>query len=310
MNNYDTLVSCLLTVYNRETVKETIQSLLTQTYRDIEIIIVDNCSTDNTVNIIKSINDSRIKLYVNDKNYGQIYSLNRGLSLANGKFIVRIDADDICDPTRIEKQVELMKRNEKLVIVGSNIKLIDKNNQNLGIIKYPQKNEEIKKFLFLDSPFAHPSVMIRKDILINNNMKYNENFLICADYELWTRLLQFGEGENIQEPLVFYRIGENDSSKHMKVINTETNYIKERLLKTITNRMEYKYYEVICRYECKTKRNIFNSISVYRNYIKLIKPKSKDETRNIRRIIYYRFITQNCESKLSKIIVKMRGVLK
>ena len=106
------LISIVLPVYNRPTVINTINSVLNQTYSNFELIIVDNASTDSTVSEIRKINDERIKLYINEVNKGQTFSLNRGLALANGKYIARIDSDDLMYPTRIEDQVTFLESNE------------------------------------------------------------------------------------------------------------------------------------------------------------------------------------------------------
>ena len=120
------LVSVVLTVYNRPSVVRTIKSILTQTYSNLELIVVDNASTDDTIKAIKEIADDRLKLFINDKNYGQTYSLNRGLSLCTGKYIARIDADDIALPTRIEKQVNFLESMKIMFYVdhGSNLLMI------------------------------------------------------------------------------------------------------------------------------------------------------------------------------------------
>lgn len=300
------MISCLLTVYNRPTVKNTIDSVLNQTYKNFELIIIDNCSTDKTVEVIKSYSDPRIKLYINDSNYGQVFSLNKGLKLCRGKYIARIDADDLCSPDRFEKQITQFEENENLVIVGSNVNLINTTDNVIGEIKYPESDTEIKKFILLDSPFAHPSVMIKKEVIDKHNVFYNDKYLISADYELWSKILKYGAAINIQEPLVFYRIGTNDSAKHIKLLSQEVNSIKLEMLKDISNKKDHKHFHKICNYECNNPRSLIWIIPCYINYLKLFKFNNKFK-KIIKKNLYYRYFTQNTDNKVAKLIIKLRG---
>ena len=117
-------ITVLLTVYNRESISKTIESILSQTYQDFELLIIDNASTDKTQSIIKSYSDKRIRLYINEKNMGQTYSLNRGLALARGEYIARIDADDICLPKRLEIQADFLDKNPEFGFCGSWVRYI------------------------------------------------------------------------------------------------------------------------------------------------------------------------------------------
>ena len=112
------LVSVVLPVYNRPSVANTINSVLSQTYTNFELLIIDNASTDNTADVIREISDQRIRLIINEENKGQTYSINRGLELSKGKYIARIDADDLMAPERLEKQVKFMEENLDYGLVG------------------------------------------------------------------------------------------------------------------------------------------------------------------------------------------------
>ena len=171
------LVSVVMPVYNGERfLKDAIESILNQTYKNFEFIIVDDGSTDDSLKIIKEYQkkDKRIRLIENKKNLGQAKSLNKGLSLAKGKYYAKMDSDDIACKKRIEKEVDFLERNNDYVIVGSNLEIIDENNNTIGYRFYPQKNKEIRKLIIIKSPFAHPSVMIKWQIFLYFPVKVKE----------------------------------------------------------------------------------------------------------------------------------------
>lgn len=133
------MISVLICVYNGESyIKETINSLLLQTYKDFEILVIVNCTNDSTIKILEDFNDNRIKIF--QTNICQLsYNLNYGLMKSNSKYVVRIDADDIAEPTRIEKQFKFIEDNN-FDVVGSNVELIDEYGKFIGEKKYPEDN--------------------------------------------------------------------------------------------------------------------------------------------------------------------------
>lgn len=215
---YNCLVSVLMPVYNAEsTLSVAIDSILNQTYSSIEFIIINDGSTDDSETIINKYDDLRIKYYANKENRGLIYSLNKGIELASGKYIARMDADDISMPTRIECQVDYMERHPSVIICGTQIELFGclkiRNRPNLK-----ETNEELKNRLFRRSCFAHPTVMFRRDVLLRSGIRYNSEYKHAEDYKMWIDCVNYGEFYNIQEVLLKYRISESQiSSKYNKV---------------------------------------------------------------------------------------------
>ena len=197
------LISVILAVTNgQKFLKETIDSLLNQTYKTIEIIVVVNCSQDATLEILQDYDDERIRIY--ETNICQLnFNLNYGLSKAKGEYIVRIDADDIAIPERFFKQMIYM---QKYDVVGSNIIYIDEYSNIIGRKNYPEHNEEIRKKIYYTSVLAHPSVMIKKAILLKNSGYMGGK--VSEDYDLWLRLIRDSSIKfyNIQENLILYRI--------------------------------------------------------------------------------------------------------
>lgn len=214
-NNTSPLISVIIPCYNAEKYVEfAVRSIMSQTYKNLEIIITDDCSTDNTFSILEKLadEDNRIKLYKNETNLKIVKTLNKMVLLANGKYIARMDADDISLPERIEKQVEFLEKNSDIAFCGTNAFIINENGKITRKTSLPITSEDNKFFLQFYSTFFHPSVMLRSKIYKENF--YDENFLYAEDYELWARLI-FQEnlkGTNLSEKLFEYRIFAGQSS--------------------------------------------------------------------------------------------------
>jgi len=171
------LITVLIPTYNCEDyIHDALKSILDQTYTNFECIIIDDCSKDNTVEIIKAFNDDRINLIVKPKNSGYTNSLNYGLTIAKGKYIARMDGDDISLPNRFEKQIEVMEADSSIVVCGSIFKILDTET----IIQAPQHHNEIKTELLKDSCIGHPTAMIRKSVLADNNINYDHDGQVSA----------------------------------------------------------------------------------------------------------------------------------
>jgi glycosyltransferase involved in cell wall biosynthesis len=206
------LVSVILPVYNAANfLNEAIDSILEQTYTNLELIIINDGSTDISEEIIKAYTDHRIRYINNEINIGLNKSLNRALAIARGELIARMDADDISMPTRIEKQVQAFQQDSSLILVGSNAGKIDTIG-NLDIIKneYELTNEILKAILFFTCPFTHPTIMFRK-FSSNGLVLYNENIKQAEDYCLYAFLVDKGRFTVINESLLLYREYESNT---------------------------------------------------------------------------------------------------
>ena len=201
-------ISVVMATYNREKyVGLAIESILRQTYKDFEFIIIDDCSTDNTAKIIQKYaeKDKRISFHQNEKNMGLIYNLNLGFSLAKAKYIARMDDDDIAMPSRFEKQVKFLDKNPDITVLGTFIEPLGDDNVSSWIdLSTP---EEIEVSMHFYNPMCHPSVMIRKEFLVKNKLEYSKDALHAEEYDLWARIiLNGGKFANLTEPLMQYRI--------------------------------------------------------------------------------------------------------
>lgn len=198
-------ISVLLSVKDGEKfVAETIDSILKQSYENFELIVVINCSTDNTLNIVQSYKDERIKI-LQSKICQLNYNLNYALEHATGDYIARIDADDIAMPNRFEKQIKVLEEG-KYSVVGSNIKYINEYGDIIGEMLYPETNEEIRQKIIYKAVIVHPSILMKKEDLLKVGGYLGGRY--AQDLDLWLRLMRDKNVKfyNIQEPLLYYRI--------------------------------------------------------------------------------------------------------
>jgi glycosyltransferase involved in cell wall biosynthesis len=227
------LVSIVIPVHNgEEYIKEAIDSCLNQTYKNIEIIVVDDESTDNTLQILREYGDI-ITVVPVEKQNGLGNVLNIGIRASKGEYIARMDADDVMYPIRIEKQVEYMQNNPSCVAVGGQIDIIDSDGNITGHREYAVEDRNIKKNMFLFQPFAHPAVMLRKSTLEDVGL-YPENMWKVEDVKLFFLLSKEGEFHNIEDTVLKYRVTFNTQSQsnmldHFKKTNEIREWAKKEL---------------------------------------------------------------------------------
>ena len=202
-------ISVLLPVYNAENfIAESIQSILDQTEPDFELLVIDDCSTDRSLEIIEGFQDPRIILRKKKSNSGYTESLNWGIDQARGKYIARMDADDISLPQRFEKQLLFLEQNQLVAMCGTEA-LVEGSNLKFN---YPCEPEAIQANLLLGSSLIHPSIMGKTDIF--KAYKYDILKEPAEDYDLFTRLAAKGiQLANLEEPLLIYRVHTNQISK-------------------------------------------------------------------------------------------------
>lgn len=211
------LVSVILPVYNCERfIGQAIESILNQTYINIELIVINDGSNDDTLNIVdKYANDSRL-IIVSRENRGLVYSLNEAIGLANGKYIARMDADDISMPDRIERQVDFLTTNNNVAIVGSRTILINEYGQQIGKCHKALSDGATQSHFYYGSPLAHPSVMYNLNILSKNEIKYSAEDYPAEDLGLFLRISRKYKIRNIKQPLLKYRITKSGISNTQK----------------------------------------------------------------------------------------------
>lgn len=214
------LTACvIMPVYNGEKfLSDAIESVLGQSFEDFSFIIIDDGSTDRCVDIICSYRDSRIQYIRLPSHRGISHALNCGLQCAEEDMVFRMDADDVCSPHRLQRQVQFLQEHPEVSICGSNTELIDEKGRTIGFRETKKGDQSIKIALFFgETSLAHPAVAIRKDFLEKHHLRYSESSLYAEDYELWCRCSTFCIFDNIPEALVKYRRHSNSVSKFHRI---------------------------------------------------------------------------------------------
>ncbi len=198
-------VTVLMPVYNGERyLREAIGSILGQTFGDFELLIVNDGSTDASESIIRSHDDPRIRLVTNEANLRLTATLNRGLALARGQYLARMDCDDISLPERLGKQVAFLDAHPEVAVVGTWYRTTGEGRER--IVRYPKKRGMLRSLLLFASPLAHPTVMLRRELFVRNGFLYDPDFPNVEDYELWSRISVSHDIAVMGEVLLRYRV--------------------------------------------------------------------------------------------------------
>lgn len=255
-------ISVILPVYNGSSyIAECILSLLNQSYSNFEIIIIDDCSTDNTPDIIASFYDERIRYYRNHKNHGIVFSLNKALSLVTGQYIARMDADDICCTERFERQVEFLETHPEIGIVSTWFELFGSRS---GTIRYSTNPEEIKCKLLFSLQLLHPGWMIRRQVLETHNLLYREEYRYAEDWDFLVRASHITQLANLNQVLMRYRVNPQQvSNTHAEIQRNIADKVAKNQLEhvgLILNTSEFRIFRrlfgkhdlLVSQYEMKS----------------------------------------------------------
>lgn len=289
------MITVLMPVYNAQLyITEAINSVLNQTYTNFEFLIINDGSVDDSEVIIKSFIDPRIVYLKNEQNKGLIFTLNRGVSLAKGKYIARMDQDDICDLNRFQEQLNEFKKNENLVICGSFIKTF-KNDVESYIDYMPITHPQLISSIYFRCPFAHPSVMMKTSSLSQLKEVYREDYLLSEDYDLWSRLLFIGEGINIPKYLLNYRIHDKQMShvhqvqKYITVQKIQKNLLAQ--LNIVPNEMESLFMLNLFKGISKQDENYLSIGRLFLNRLhQQFKLQNIDYTADLSRVLIARWV--------------------
>ena len=241
-------ISLIMSVYNGEDyLAETVESVLCQTFTEWEFIIINDCSTDNTSKILAEYasKDARVKVHTNKTNLRLPSSLNKALSLAEGKYIARMDADDICMPDRLQKQYDFMEANPNVDLSSCRFMTLKNGVYSSGGCGGKGDSESIKALLLVTNPILHPGIIAKADVI--KELGYDKNFTCTEDMELWTRfVLNNKRVEILSEYLMIYRLHDKqitettlDKQKN-EVIKIQKTYLSQ-LLKPMTEEQEEFY---------------------------------------------------------------------
>jgi len=235
--NNNILVSVIIPCFNADLyVKKAVESIMNQLYTNLEIIVINDCSTDGTKEILKSLEkiDSRIIYLENEVNLKLIKTLNKGLEVAKGKYIVRMDADDISHADRILKQVNYMENNPDIGVLGTNALFFGDNYKSHLTKKY-EDNKIIQAQLFVESPFIHPSIMVKRELLIEVG-GYSEKYDQVEDYGLWVELSKITQFANLRDALLDYRILSNSQTRLSQNKRSSRHIVLRTVLSTLLHK--------------------------------------------------------------------------
>ena len=231
-------VSVVMPVYNCVTyIKESVDSILAQTFADFELLIIDDQSTDGTYEYLQTLTDIRVQLIRKKQNSGYTVSLNIGLDLAKGEYIARMDGDDICFLNRLKEQVDFLNTYQDIMLCGTWFILSPEK----LIRKFPLNNNQIKTAFLEYCAIGHPTVMFRNTLFKELRLSYDQTMEPAEDYDLWARILNVGKLANIPEVHLIYRIHDEQVSTVYKQKQLEkSNVIRANLLSKLYDKKPIK----------------------------------------------------------------------
>jgi glycosyltransferase involved in cell wall biosynthesis len=238
-------ISVIMPVYNNAIyLQDAVNTILLQTFNDLELIIIDDGSTDGSAGIIHEITDTRVRKIFHTENMGIVTSLNQGLDLAQGEYIARMDSDDVAALNRLEVQAYFMDQNPAIDICGTGY-----TTNYLGPVKLnPMHHEEIKVWLLFNCCILHPSVMMRRRSIERLGIRYDYNYPHAEDYELWNRLSSSAQFANLPHNLMYYRPHEGQiSNKHRAIQDHTARRIRERQLSQLGIQLSDEEYALMAK---------------------------------------------------------------
>ncbi|MDR0605764.1 MAG: glycosyltransferase family 2 protein [Bacteroidales bacterium] len=202
-------ISVLMPVYNADRfIKETIDSILCQSFRDFEVLVMDDGSTDCSANIILSYSDPRIHYELCPHDF--IATLNRGIEIAQGKYIARIDHDDLMTPDRLQIQYDFMEANPHIAACGACMQTFGNSSYTINVLT---EHDDIVQYMLLGNPMANPTGFIRRSFLLEHNIRHEDGYFFADDFKLWSEIVKAGgKLANIPKTLTKYRTSDKQAS--------------------------------------------------------------------------------------------------
>ena len=287
-------ISVVMPTYNTEIpmLKEAVESIMNQTFRDFEFIIIDDCSTNDFPEYLKSLQDDRIRIIWNPVHIGITKTLNVGLEAARGKYIARMDADDISLPERLEKQYAYMESHPDVILSGTDFQMFG-DQQRVSHVNINDLDVYRIKLIFGNPGPSHPTIIMNHSIMDQFHLRYNENLTYCQDYGLFTSVIQHGRIANLNEILVMQRSHKKQISTAKRTIQIQCDKViqKQLLSELIENVSEA---ELDCHYRWayeKKKESFPDAVNCLRWYLRLIRANMQKGKYNKPKFI--RFVIRN-----------------
>ena len=273
-------ISAIMSVYNGEAyLKEAIESVINQTFRNWELIIINDCSTDSTGEILTdfALRDNRIKVHTNEVNLKLPASLNKAISLCSGKYIARMDADDICLPDRFEKQYKFMEENSDVALSSCRFMTVKNGVYASGGAGGRCDNEALRAMLLVANPILHPGVIAKAEVM--KKLNYDTTLTCTEDLELWTRMVM--ENQKIQilpECLLIYRLHDKQiTSTTLDRQHTEVLRIQNKYYLTLLQEMDEEMQEFYISGIYFKERTDIDKFLKYANWLKSAAAKNFDK---------------------------------
>lgn len=278
-------ITVFMPMFNAEKfIGEAVDSILNQTFKDFELLIIDDGSNDQSREIVEKYQDSRIRLYVNERNRGLPYTRNRGLELARGKYLAVMDADDISDPYRLAKQWNYMENHPETVVLASGKDLLteeDNIHDSYGIKEklysflFYRTSQQIGINLIFENIISNSTTMIRLSFLMQHKIYYNSQCFVMQDYELWTQIFaNGGQFHILREALVKYRSNQNNITTRTRENVKEKRRMLQRMiqknyLQMLGYQLDEKWLKLIeeCGKEYEEKQNIDTNFYLQQLYM-------------------------------------------
>ena len=211
------LVTVLIAVRDGESyIRTALASILGQTVSDLELVVVDDASTDRTPELLAEVRDPRLRVIRNEERLGLAGSLNRGLDGTKGTYVARLDADDVAMPRRLELQLARIRSSPRAAVVGCAVLELDEVGRVGSLHTMPAGAGAVRWSALFSSPFLHPTVFMERAVLDRHALRYDATFEESEDHELWSRVLEVSDGDNIPEPLVLYRVHAQQASRRRR----------------------------------------------------------------------------------------------
>lgn len=263
-------IAVIMPVYNAaKYLKASVESVLSQTFDDFVLYAVNDGSTDDSLKILEAFDDPRLKIINKPENSGIVETLNLGIESSEEQFIARMDADDICLPDRFEKQIQLLENNSYIGVVGGQIELFG---DETGVWPVKTNSDEIKAKLLFRNALVHPTVMIRRSVLDDNELKYEKGFPHQEDFILWFRLLGLTEFANLDSVVLKYRregqnlTEQNRSTEQKRVVDLFEYVLKDLGIKSTEQELILHYFG-FSGWRVPLDKN---SLMVFRNHLKKV----------------------------------------
>ena len=269
-------ISVVMPTYNTSVpiLKEAVESILNQNYQDFEFLIIDDGSVGETEKYLNSLTDSRVRIIRNNYNIGITKSLNIGFQEAKGKYIARMDSDDISMPDRFEKQLEFMETHLDVIMCGTNV-TFEKGNVSLYKPLNDMEMYRIRLLFTNPGPF-HSTAFFRHEELLRQNIKDDEQLTYAQDYDMWVQISQNGTIYTLPETLLYYRRHQNQISKaHWKEQCRCAKIIQKKLLSKLVENVTERELDIHFRFSTRYYHDVIMTDEVKGWYLKLIKANNR-----------------------------------